>query len=489
MSPRKRTARRTGGHRSPQSPPRRALAQGAGDAPPSSDVPAARGRQHGLLAAVALAMLAAGTAWGVSLVTARGARTAVLARLAVLPDLSAKPVAMRRALDAADRAARQAARGDAAVDTGRAAGALGRLYHANAYGAHAAQSYQVAMELDTDNPRWPYYLAVLRQEKGDTASATQLLERAVALAPGYAPAWLRLADTRFKQGHTERARAGYQRRLDLSPGDPYAHLGLARVALAASGWDSAETHLRSAIATDPSFDPAHRLLASVHEHFGRSQEMSAALARADDGARFAAAPDPWVDRLLDECFDVEWLLLHVSKYAYAAGGHIAQTLIDRAMMLGGDNPEVYLVFGQYARSPAEARQAYETAIALDPEHADAHALLGEALVMMNEPTQAEPVLRTALALGATTASTYKNLGLTLAATGRFDEAIEYIEQALARQPESVAAQYSRASILRTAGRTEEARLQYQKLLAQRPSHAAAAAGLDVLMRTATQTLR
>ena len=451
---------------------------------PSGPVGSVKARHSALWAAVALVLLAGGAVWGATFLTARAARSAVLAGVPELPDLSRKPVALRQALTEANEALRHAAGRDDEIGIGRAAGRLGRLYQANSYGDHAAQSYQVAMERDTDNPRWPYYLAVLRQEKGETAAVTPLLRRTVEFAPEYSPAWLRLGDNQFKQEQRGPARQSYERRLTLSPGDPHAHLGLARIDLAASRWEAAEGHLQEAVETDPSFDPAHRLLASIHEHFGRRQQMTAALERADAASRFAPALDPWVDGLLDECFDLDWLLFQVSRYAYADGGRIAQTLFDRALELDRDNPDVYLVFGQYARSPAEARQAYETAIALDPANAGAHALLGEALLNGNRPAEADPVLRKAIALDANMASPYRNLGLAAAMAGRFDEAITYVEQALVRQPESVAAHYSLASILRAAGRTEEAVRQYRRLLTLKPSHPQAAAELEALLRTA-----
>src|SRR5690606_42124444 len=49
--------------------------------------------------------------------------------------------------------------------------------------------------------------------------------------PGYSPAVLRRADLRFKTGDLHGAAEDYRRRLTLVPGDPYARLGLVRIAL------------------------------------------------------------------------------------------------------------------------------------------------------------------------------------------------------------------------------------------------------------------
>lgn len=379
--------------------------------------------------------------------------------------------ALRQVVTRSDASLRDAIDSHASDATiGQAAGSLGELYQANRYAERASAAYAMAMDLDPQNARWPYLMANLRQERGETESVIPLLERTLELSPGYSPAWLKLADSQFKQGDTEAAQASYERRLTLTPGDPWAHLGLARIAQARDEWEVAESHLQSAIETNPDNGPALRLLATVQEHFGREAERADAQARADEASRFTPAPDPWIEGLFEYSYDIESLLTNVTRYAYVGNGEISQRLFNRARQLDPENPEVYLLFAQHAQSPDEAVMAYQTAISLDPDNVEAHELLGELLLLANRPTEAEPILRRAIALGSRSASTYKNLGLALAAAGRFDEAIAMIRQALVLSPQAAGAHYSLGYVLRAAGRRTEAIREFRRLLELQPNH-------------------
>ena len=362
---------------------------------------------------------------------------------------------------------------------GRAAGRLGELYQANLDGVRAAQCYELALTRDAENPRWTYLLALVRQERGESESVTALLEQTVQLAPEYSPAWLKLADNQFKRGLDARARVSYDRRLALSPDDPYARFGLARLALARSEWEVAERHLERAAAGE-SFDAVYRLLASVYAQLGRSPQQQVALARAEDARRFASAADPWFDELLEQSHDVPWLLLNVSRYASAWQAPIAQRILERARRLDPDNPEVYVAFGRYASDVTQARAALETAVSLAPDHAAAHVSLGEMLLRENRPRDAEVVLRKAIALEADLAAAHKNLGLAVAAAGRFPEALAHVRRAQALSPNTVSFHYALATILRQAGRRVEAAQEFRRILQRWPSHEGAAQALAAL---------
>ena len=434
----------------------------------------------GALAVGVLAVLASAAAWGTSRLLSPDAPVERSARV-TLPDLPERmPASLVPVLTQADAALRRAIAEDAgAAAVGRAAGRLGQLYQANLDGVRAAQCYDLALTRVADNPRWTYLLALVRQEHGESASVTELLERTVELAPEYSPAWLKLADNQFKQGLADRARLSYDRRLELSPDDPYARLGLARLALDRSEWEVAERHL-SRVSAGEAFDAVYRLLASVHAHFGRSRRQQDALARAEAAPRFAPAPDPWFDELVRQSHDVAWLLLNVSRYASAGQGPTAQRILERARRLAPNDPEVYVAFGRYTADLTQARQALEKAVALAPDHAAAHVSLGEMLLRENRPRDAEVVLRKAIAIDPDVAAAHKNLGLAVAAAGRFQEALEHARRARAISPNTVSLHYALASILRQAGRRDEARQEFRRILERWPSHPGATQALAAL---------
>jgi tetratricopeptide (TPR) repeat protein len=432
-----------------------------------------------VVALVALVGLAGAAAWGTSRLLPRADPAAPWA--IDLPDLPPAPqlsAALAEALATADRTLREAL-ADEPDAAGPAAGRLGQLYQANNFVDRATRCYQLAITRDAAEPRWPYLLASLHRSRGDSRLEIELLQRAVDLAPDYAPAWLRLGDARFTEGLPEQARAGYERRLALVDGDPYAHLGLARLALDADAWEAAEHHLTLAGVGD-GFETVYRLLASVHEHFGRETQRRAALARADRSRPFAPAPDPWVDELMDQSFDVDALLLRVSRWSEAGRTVLAQRAFERARQLEPENPEVYVLVGRYAPDVRQARQAFETAVSLAPDHAVAHVGLGEMLLREDRPAEAEVVLRRAIELDPDQAAGHKNLGLAAAAAGRFDEAVRHVRRSMTLSPNTVSFHYSLASILRQAGRPADARDELRLLLERWPTHPGATQALAAL---------
>ena len=84
--------------------------------------------------------------------------------------------------------------------------------------------------------------------------------------------------------------------------------------------------------------------------------------------------------------------------------------------------------------PEEAQEAYERAIALDPNHADAHVNLGRLLHEQKAPAAAEKHYRAALNADPEHDTAAFNLGVALEDLGRMREATEAYELALALDP-------------------------------------------------------
>ena len=425
----------------------------------------------------ALLLLGVAAAWSTSRLLTRagptpvGSATGAASLMTAVPDppdtVDALP-GFGQAVAEADRLLREAIRGDAPPETvGEMAGRLGNVYQANTHGALAETCYALASDLDADNPRWVYLLAFRLQERGEATAVTPLLERTVALDPAYVPAWLKLAENRFKQGDLEPARAAYDRRLALLPGDPWAELGLARLAIESDDWAEAESRLEGAIATAPEFAALHRLLAAVHAHAGRPEAEAEARRRANALGRFYTAPDPWVDNLIAQSFDVDWLLLNVSRYALL-DADLSRTLFDRARALAPEHPDVYVVLGEHVETLDEARRAFETALSFDPSHPTALARLGELLARQGDHARAVDLLRRALEVGAETANVFQFLGLSLSELGQLDDALAALEEAVARAPSNADVHYSLAYLLQRAGRRDEAAAELRRVLELRP---------------------
>ena len=119
--------------------------------------------------------------------------------------------------------------------------------------------------------------------------------------------------------------------------------------------------------------------------------------------------------------------------------------------------------------------AYESAIAIDPRFALAHAALGEAYWVKYNDTR-EPALATrateegyaALRIDANAAAVRYSLAVTLAGTGQLDEAVAELRQALVLQPNYDDARRQLGQVLATQGHIEEAITEFNNAIAARP---------------------
>jgi tetratricopeptide (TPR) repeat protein len=427
-------------------------------------------------------------ALGTSMFITHADRNSALARLPDVPDLTRNTKTLMAKITSADRVVRETIkeRGPDA-QFGQKAGELGRLYQANFFYDQALLCYKLAMEFDSKNPHWPYLLASVLQERGENESARGLLERTIDLAPSYSPAMLKLADSYFKTGNTEKATLYYERRLKLLPGDPYALLGLGRIALERSEWGTAQACLQRALQTDPSFGDAHRFLATVHEHFGRFEEMKLALDRAAHCPPFYQAPDPWIDTLADLCYETEQLLVLGSKAL--TRGDIEAALnkfYRRAMELDPKNPKVLLAMGKgmfIAGQRKEASQFFQETISLDPKSDEAYFQLGVILQSEKKLEEAEQMFLKAVVLQPNNANIYNNLGVALLEQKRYEDAIKYLKQALDIEPEHINARYNLGMSFWASGRTQESIEQYRQVLRLKPEWATAASSLAWILAT------
>lgn len=111
---------------------------------------------------------------------------------------------------------------------------------------------------------------------------------------------------------------------------------------------------------------------------------------------------------------------------------------------------------------AEAVDAFEKTVALEPEVAEFASNLGAALTsrFQNDKaaadlTRAVEVLEGAAALGPKLASTHNNLGHAYLLSGRYQEALEAFDRALAVDGKDVPTLFNRAATLHALGREED----------------------------------
>lgn len=201
--------------------------------------------QHWRIVVLILACFAVGAAvvfaWHAYRLPAR-----ITAGLPPLPSLTDKPDTLRETLVNAYAAAAAGKRDLEPVIE------LGRLYHANDFHREARACWELLRAEQAGEAQWCYYLADLHRAGSDYRGFEAMLRETVDLAPEYAPAWLQLAELEFKTGRMESAEHSYRQRLTLMPGDPYATLGIARVAWQTERRDEARKLVAQLVRDAPS---------------------------------------------------------------------------------------------------------------------------------------------------------------------------------------------------------------------------------------------
>jgi len=334
-------------------------------------------------------------------------------------------------------------------------GKLGGMYHANLFFKEAEACYKIAKKIDPKNPRWPYFLASIYQKLGLYEDIETLLEQTINLSPDYYPAVLELADIHFKLGKQKEAEAGYKKlvSLNLKNEGPYAYLGLGRISMAKNEWEAAQKYLENAIKMDRNFGVAYRLLANVHEHFGRTKKMKECLAQVGK-YRFAEASDPWVDSIVLLCFNDSELIrqIDIAFKTFKIGR--ASEITKRAVSIFPNNVELHLKVGLNLVKIFEFSKALiflEKALELDPDNLEALTNKGMCLLEFKRLDEAEKYFQRVLQIDPSSALGLYNLGSIMFQKGKYEEAINFINESITQDPQRPDSHFSLGVIKKDNG--------------------------------------
>lgn len=401
-----------------------------------------------LASGVAAAIAVAGGFW------LREARTTrVRAALPALPVATPNPTLHDLLTDARAQAA-----------TGRleAVAELGRLYHANEFRAEAEACWRLLVREQPHDARWHYYLADLLRMTGDQAAVEAALEATVAADATAATAWLQLAEMQFKSGRLDDAAAGYQRRLALLPDDPYAGLGLARIAQLQGRTDETLQQLERLLAQHPKFSAAQNLYAELQAAAGKEDLADYHRWLGREAGRFREADDPWMEELNTRCHEPR-RLCHLGVIAYQTNqGDRGRARFEQAIALAPDQPLAYELLGSLLLEQNETETAREVLLrgldqAGNSTPSPLHYLeLSRACGALNQPGPARRTLEVGLRRHPDSPDLLHAWGHQLKTDGRIEEAAAAYRQAIEANPAFVEADFSLAALLLEEGRAQEA---------------------------------
>jgi tetratricopeptide (TPR) repeat protein len=403
------------------------------------------------------------------------------------PDLQSQNAALRKLLNDADAEARS--HPNSAEQVGR----LGMAYHANQFYEQAESAYKIASRLAPDDYRWPYCLALVKEESGREKEVHDLLQKTVQLKRDYFPALQKLADIYYKQDRLDEAARYYDLGVSTAGGSssPQALFGLGRVAARRKDWSKVIEYVAPLSREYPHIRPPHQLLLDAYEALGQAD-------KADEERRNLLEPTLIVIPLVKDPLGEELLGLSCSS--------------TRLLKEAG-------LFSRFRR-PDEAIRVARRAVEVAPEDPDAHHFLArtlleahganreevdEALIHLNEGLRLRPddllplwyfatvffnqdktdaaveQLRTMLAGNANRDDAHYYLGLVADRQGRIQEAASQYQDALRGNPNNAEAYHKLGLILVRRGKLDEAAAYFQKAVRLKPTFDMARCNLGVAL--------
>jgi tetratricopeptide (TPR) repeat protein len=371
----------------------------------------------------------------------------------------------------------EAARDEVAREprSGAAWGKLGQVLLAHDLADPAVVCFLHAERFDADNPRWPYFRALVLQFQ-DPEAAVAALRRAAELCDNSDPdnltPRLRLGEALLQLGRAEEAEAEFAAALVRQRGNARALYGLGLAAAARGDLEGARGHLEACSGHAQTQKKAAAELAKVLMRRGDPAGAARAEARARDlppdrdwPDRYATevaalkvarqdrlrravemikqgnAPDsiPLLEQLIKEQPDCpaylyQGMALHAMRdYPRAEAALRKAAELDPQRFEPRHQLSILLV-EQFQRSGSaaslgEAVAFGKQAIALKPDHAFAHLWVALALKGQGQRPQALAEFRTAVRCNPDHPDPYVHLAAALLEEGQKDEARRLVEQA------------------------------------------------------------
>jgi len=232
-------------------------------------------------------------------------------------------------------------------------GMLGMVYHSSAHYAEAAQCYQLAVNKNSSEWIWNYYLAYLNLEMGDAEEVITHFASVVEKNSAANYAWYYLGEQYRNLRKNELAEQSFAKiigiqtksspekqtsRYDYFPLGTYAMYQLARLYVDTDRLEMAEESLENIIQKQRSFGPAYRLLSNIYRLRGDTNLSKTYGVRANDLVVYSPPVDTLVDKLVLLSRSELYLLKKIDEAEKSIYPEWALKLVNHALQYLPENP-------------------------------------------------------------------------------------------------------------------------------------------------------
>jgi len=309
---------------------------------------------------------------------------------------------------------------------------LGMAYEVGGLPEAARRCYEQAVLLDPDEPRWSYFLALVRGRFGDLDGALEAIDTVLTLDGNYLPAHLNRGAWLLDSGRTGEARATYQRATVLDGDSNAAWVGLGRSYFKEGKYERAAVILETVSKKHP-HPYVFQLLGQTYRAAGDIESARRVLAKGKPGPP-PAWPDPWSSR------KDQWLAgfgTGLKQAARLMGSGRTGEAIDLLEQLRVDHPDDVALLNNlsvaYAQSGREdkAFEVLSDGLVRHPDYYPFHLNIATPLYRRGEIEQALGHLDEALVLNPTLGWAHQQRGIYLMKLARDAEALEAFNSSLA----------------------------------------------------------
>ena len=364
-----------------------------------------------------------------------------IALLPAVPDLSGVPAVFKERVQTAAAIAQSDSPTLDSIKT------LTRLYHANGYLQEAMACYEALLALEPENPRWKHLFAFILSTYGYADDAEILWTDTIELDAEYIPSKIRLADVFLKSNRLVEANELYMIVHNQEPKNPYALIGLARVAIAQEDWQSAKSQLEAA-SKHSAGKIGKDLLVTVYENLGDVRRAQVLRGEAKASGSFVDIPDPWLADVMIDCYDPAQLMNMGGLAAFGGDHSKGIEWSKRALEMDSKNPMAHFQIAEMyyqTRQLSKAYEHFELATQYKPDFSDAWLKMMEIEKSRGNLAGADEVFYTGFMKCPNSPAYNLQYAMRLMKEGSRKQATGYLERSIKLNPNEAAAYIQLAS--------------------------------------------
>lgn len=346
----------------------------------------------------------------------------------------------------------------------------------------AARCFDRAAELIPNNFKFHYVAGLLYRRSTDFGAARRAFERAAKIDPAYVAVHVQLGELALEDDPA-RARAHFERALELDDTDEIAWWGLGTSAEAQGKMDEAKTCFEKALSIMPNYAAAHYGLSRCYRNKGDTIAAEKALQAYEAGRNPSIDNDP-IRFAFRGLTSTDQEIVDVSL-EHARSGHPEKAIevLQGAIRLRRDSVAIrqclgaiYLDAGDYLKAADEFNVALKSA----PDSAELLTLLGICYLEAGQIQFAAPPIEKARSIMPDDVKVLSVYGALCLARGDATASEAAFSRALAKQPDDPALLFRASKASLALGNNAEARKRLTAAVRIAPDHAPSRFSLGML---------